>query len=266
MSVKELIINAIASATSQNTKPFRPPIYSLLPSEYKQMTQQQNNYSLPPIHNTFSDYNYSRDRSRSRERDRSRSRERGRSHSRERDYSRDRGRGHSREKDRSRSRERHISSRHRSRSRERHISSRHRSRSRERHRSRSRERHRSRSRDRHSRREIEFDESKPHEPKKIIIPRLNKFFTISPEKICNHNNCLEHKLKICMKLHSDQIAEINYLFVSTNNIKLVNEKINKFYNNARCNYYNKKHQPQYFRNIASQNASVPKGSQGGNTL
>lgn len=219
MSVKELIINAIASATSQNTKPFRPPIYSLLPSEYKQTTQQQNNYSLPPIHNTFSDYNYSRDRGRSRERDRSRSRDRGHS------------------------RERHISSRHRSRSRERHISSRHRSRS--------RERHRSRSRDRHSRREIEFDESKPHEPKKIIIPRLNKFFTISPEKICNHNNCLEHKLKICMKLHSDQIAEINYLFVSTNNIKLVNEKINKFYNNARCNYYNKNHQPQYFRNIAS---------------
>jgi hypothetical protein len=50
-----------------------------------------------------------------------------------------------------------------------------------------------------------------------------------------------------MKLHTDQIAEVNYLFAITNDLKLVNDKLIKFYNNARCNYYNKMHQPQYIR-------------------
>jgi hypothetical protein len=97
-------------------------------------------------------------------------------------------------------------------------------------------------------REIVIDEPKQQEPKRFVFPRLNKFH-IPPEKICNNNNCFEHKLKICMKLHPDQISEVQYLFESTNNIILVNEKINKYYNNARCNYYNKKYKSQYIRNF-----------------
>jgi hypothetical protein len=54
-----------------------------------------------------------------------------------------------------------------------------------------------------------------------------------------------------MQLHSDQIDELQYLFESTSNIEVVNKKIDKYYQNARCNYLNKNHCSFYIRDIPS---------------
>jgi len=274
MAAIEIIKKAIASATlnQQNPPPIRPhvrpPMYSLLPSEYKSMTHQQINTSSPPLNRNESytsntlPYNYSRDikkdevkdihisyptRSSSSDsnashRDRSRSRDRNvyhrdRSSSRDRyKSSRDRSRSRDRYKstrDRSRSRDRHKSSRDRSHSRDRYKSSRDRSRSRDRYKS---SRDRSRSRDRYKSSRDRYKSSRDRSRSREIVIEKPKqqdrnIFNIPPKKICTHNHdCLEHKLKICMKLHPNQISEINYLFASTKDLKLVNEKINQFYN------------------------------------
>jgi hypothetical protein len=255
MSASEIIKNAIASATmvQQNTNDksctlFRPPIYSLLPSEYKSNRHQQIITSLPPLP-PVPPYHRNESNNNSREkyevkdihkssRDRSRSRDRYKS-SRDRSRSRDRYKS---SRDRSRSRDRYKYSMDRSNSRDRYKSSRDRSCSRDRYKS---SRDRSSSRDRYSRREIIIIDQKTQQESNRL-----KIFNIHPDRICNNNNnCLEHKLKICMKLHPDQIDEVNYLYALKNDLKLVNEKINKFYHNARCNYYNKNHQPQYIRNL-----------------
>jgi len=176
-----------------------------------------------------------RDRSRSGDRDR---RERYRSRSRDRDR---------RERYRSRSRDRDLRERDRSRSRDRYLRDRDR---RDRDRSKSRDRDR-RDKDDDRRRYTSTDISSgrispelPNElynnhiivvkkPKSQIINGINNY-----EIICNKMpDCIDHKNKVCMFMHTDQINMCFEKINTTTEQDAIN-LAKKFMDNARCNYYN----------------------------